>query len=74
MSLPTDEPELKRVVEFVITRWLLDQHFEQIQIQGLFSGICVTKDDYLKIIRAFADKRDVNAPCDADFDLREWMR
>ncbi len=74
MALPIDEPELKRVVEFVVMRWMLDQHFGQIQIQGLFFGIHVTKDDYLKIIRAYADKRDVNAPCEADFDLKTLLR
>jgi hypothetical protein len=74
MTLPMDEPELKRVVEFVVSRWLLDHHFEQIQMQGLFLGIRLAKSDYLKIIKAYADKRDRNEPASSDFDLREWMR
>ena len=54
MALPTDEPELKRVVEFVVSRWLLDHHFEQIQIQGLFLGIRLMRSDYLRIVRAYS--------------------
>ena len=73
MALPTDEPELKRVVEFVVSRWLLDHHFEQIQMHGLLLGIVLMRSDYLRIVRAYSDKRDVNAPCDPSFNLREWM-
>ena len=73
MALPTDEPELKRVVEFVVSRGLLDQHFEQIQMHGLLLGIVLMRSDYLRIVRAYSDKRDVNAPCDPSFNLREWM-
>ncbi len=74
MALPTNEPELKIVVEFVVTRWLLDHHFEQIQMQGLFLGIRLTRSDYLKIIKAYSDKRDVNSPCSDDFDIRALLR
>ena len=73
MALPTDEPELKRVVEFVVSRWLLDHHFGQIQMQGLLLGIVLMRSDYLRIVRAYSDKRDVNSPCDPSFNLREWM-
>ncbi|MGD0076652.1 MAG: hypothetical protein ABSD31_20335 [Candidatus Binataceae bacterium] len=74
MALPSDEEELKKVVSFAISRWLLEHHFEQIQMQGLFLGIRLTPSDYLKIVKAYADKRDVNSPCSDDFDLREWMQ
>ena len=73
MALLTDEPELKRVVEFVVSRWLLDHHFGQIQMQGLLLGIVLMRSDYLRIVRAYSDKCDVNAPCDPSFNLREWM-
>ncbi len=73
MALPANEPELKIVVEFAVSRWLLQHHFGQIQMQALFLGIRLLRSDYLRIVRAYADKRDVNEPCSSDFDLREWM-
>jgi hypothetical protein len=73
MTLPSDDAELARYIDFAISRWRLDHYFEQIQVQGLFLGIRLSRADYLKIVRDYCDERDDPETDRPGFDFRELL-
>jgi len=57
MALSLDEGARRREVEFIISRWLLEHDWQSTQIQGLFVGVVITREDILTVVRAYLDAR-----------------
>lgn len=54
MSLPVhNDAELRRYTEFIIQRYLAEHSWLSIMVQALCLGICITRDDYRQVIRAY---------------------
>lgn len=60
MALPVDADELRRFVEFGITRWQLEYPVMAFCVESVFRGCPMTRDDYLRIVRAYCDQRTEN--------------
>jgi len=60
MCLPSDEAELRRWSEFVVTRWSQERDPRFACLEACCLGMAMTRADFLKIARAYVDCRNEN--------------
>ena len=60
MCLPSDETELRRWAEFVVSRWTLEHHVYLSCVQAMCLGMPIKPRDFMKIVRAYVDARTEN--------------
>lgn len=48
-------PELERISKFIISRWQLDHNTALTVMQARCLGMDITREDYLRVVRAYCD-------------------
>jgi len=60
MPLSPGAERRARTREFIISRWELDHHWKQAQVQGLFLDCGFTRETFMKTVREHIDARTEN--------------
>ena len=58
MALPSDDVELGRWVERIVTGWRLEHHPAFTIFHAVMLGMPMTRKDYDRIVRAYVDTQD----------------
>ena len=58
--LPSDEAELRRWAEFAVSRWTIERDIGFACVEAVCLSISMTREDFMKIIRAYVECRTEN--------------
>lgn len=62
LSLPLhNHAELARWVKHIVLRWQLDHDINFAIIQAVCLGMSMTREDYMRVVRAYCDQKSENA-------------